>query len=263
MLVSKGDLLEKGNLEFTQPKKEDKVKVKYNNLSSDFADYWFKKADERIFSLAAGDRVALIAPKIMRLGFSKLLYAANEFGVDIDGTKSFVIFAPDGTVTFNPLRISRGFTYGCLIKSDFDGLITASNSMPNGCGFSMFEITDMSDDQLLKIIQQRQSELGENHLEQLSKGNHFAGLYYVKDPITGEDTGRRFTVVHCSGHVGSQLLYTPDTWLSDTEGFNQVETPHGPIVLLEGAAKKEYIKRYDSGDCANTQGRTDVMDEVF
>ena len=239
-----------------------KILFSVHNVHNEFIP-WLEEAEKRIFSLASGNRFGIVGPFIMRIGFAKQLYAVNELGVDIENKKPFVLFCPDGTVTFNQLRLSRGFTYGCLIKSDYEGLISPS-SMPNGCGFSIFELTDdLDDEKRIELINKRQKELGKEHIEQLGKGNHFAALYAVHDPITGEDTSKRVVVVHCSGHAGSEYLYHPETWLYDTEGFYDIETPHGSIVLLEGNAKKKYLARYKQGDEINTKNRVHVMDEIF
>ena len=107
---------------------------------------WLKLAKERIFSLAVGFRAGAIAPKIMEVGFSKVLYGADYLGVDIEKSNPFILFAPDGTVTYNPERIKRGFTYGAYIDFDFGKMIATNNSLPNGCGFSMYEIEDPQPD---------------------------------------------------------------------------------------------------------------------
>ena len=156
----------------------------YDSVDPEFSQY-LQLANERIYSLSAGNRIAKIVPFIMRVGFAKLLFAADKLGVDINQHKSFIIFSPDGTCTYNEKRLKRGFSYGATIKTDFNGMISASNSMPNGCGFSIYKLTDnISDEDHLKLIEAKQKELGEDHIFQLSKGNHFAGLYKVIDPIS-------------------------------------------------------------------------------
>lgn len=225
---------------------------------------WMNIARERIFSLAAGGRVAKIAPRIMEVGFSKVLYAADHLGVDIHQANPYVLFAPDGTVTYNPERIKRGFTYGAIINFDFDGMMATNNSLPNGCGFSIYEIEDpMPDVDLLEYLRSSQQKIGKDQLSQLGKGNHFAGVYNVIDPLTGEDTNRRFVVVHCSGHVGGQLLYYPQEWLSDVEGFYNIETPHGDVIFLEGEAKDRYNKQFQLTEAANAENRDITMGEIF
>lgn len=235
----------------------------FESVQPSFAKY-MQLAKERIYSLSAGNRISKIVPFIMRVGFAKLLYAADSLGVDIDQNKSFVIFSPDGTCTYNEKRLKRGFSYGATIRSDLNGLISASNSMPNGCGFSIYKLSDqMNDHERLKLIETKQKELGEDQLYQLSKGNHFAGLYKVLDPISGEDTTDRFVVVHCSGHTGTDFLYQPETWLSEEEGFHAVKTPHGTVHLLEGEAKRRYIEKAKSGERTNADNRTEIVEDVF
>ena len=235
----------------------------YDSVDPEFSKY-LQLAKERIYSLSAGNRIAKIVPFIMRVGFAKLLYAADKLGVDLDQHKSFIIFSPDGTCTYNEKRLKRGFSYGATIKIDFNGLISASNSMPNGCGFSIYKLTDnMSDEDRLKLIEVKQKELGEDQLYQLSKGNHFAGLYKVLDPISGEDTNDRYIVVHCSGHTGTDFLYNPETWLHEEKGFYTVKTPHGDVQLLEGEAKRRYIEKAKSGERINADNRTALVEDVF
>jgi hypothetical protein len=235
----------------------------YENVSPSILTF-MQKAKDRIYSLSAGNRIAKIVPFIMRVGFAKVLFAANTLGVDTDQNKSFIVFSPDGTCTYNAERLKRGFSYGSIIKSDFNGLISASNSMPNGCGFSIYKITDdLTDQERSNLIERKQKELGKDQLYHLSKGNHFAGLYKVLDPVSGEDTNDRFVVVHCSGHSGTQFLYTPESWLTDVDGFHKVITPHGAIHLLEGEAKKRYIEKSKEGEKINADNRTGIMNDVF
>lgn len=235
----------------------------YDSVDPAFSKY-MQFAKERIYSLSAGNRIAKLVPFIMRVGFAKILYAANHLGVDIEQHKSFAIFSPDGTCTYNAERLKRGFSYGAIIHSDLNGMISASNSMPNGCGFSIYKITDdLTDEQRNKLIEKKQKELGEDTLYQLSKGNHFAGLYNVLDPISGEDTLDRYVVVHCSGHTGTEFLYNPETWLNEEDGFHTVKTPHGKIYLLEGEAKRRYISKAKSGAKTNADNRTEIVEDVF
>jgi len=225
---------------------------------------WLSRARERIFSLAVGDRVATLAPRIMEVGLGKILYAADQLGVDTEQSRAFVLFAPDGTVSYNPIRTQRGFSYGAMIHLDFDGLMATNNSMPNGCGFSLYEIIDPPEDsQLLNYLADSQLRLGQDQLSQLGKGNHFAGLYYVLDPLSGEDTGRRFVVIHCSGHVGGHLLYHPESWITEYEGSHSINTPHGAIMLLEDDAKEMYLKQFQKTETANSNNRDLTMTEIF
>ena len=231
----------KSDLEYQKPRaSREPPRVNFFNIDDEFVK-WVEEARKRIFSLAAGNRIGKVAPRIMEIGFGKVLYAADKMGADFERSKPFVMFAPDGTCTYNPVRIQRGFTYGALINFEFEGMIATNNSMPNGCGFSMYELIDPpSDYELLEYLKDSQLRLGQDQLTELGKGNHFAGLYYVLDPVTGEDTNRRFIAVHCSGHVGGQRLYHPDSWLNGVDGHTIIHTPHGPITLLEGDAKNSY-----------------------
>lgn len=237
--------------------------ITYRNLAPGF-EKWMQEADKRIFSLAAGNRIAKIAPKIMQVGFAKVLYALNEVGVDIEQTNPYILFAPDGTCSYNPIRTQRGFSYGCIIDFSLDGIMATNNSMPNGCGFSLYELIDpMSDDDLVNYLSDSQMRLGQDQLSQLGKGNHFAGIYYVLDPLSGQDTGRRFIIIHCSGHVGGHRLYHPDSWLSEIDGYTTIKTPHGPITLLESEAKRLYLEQYKETDQANTNNRDLTVEEIF
>ena len=247
----------------SQETAEKMPNINFVGLSSSLKP-WLKLAKERIFSLAVGLRAGAIAPKIMELGFSKVLYGADYLGVDIERSNPFVLFAPDGTVTYNTERIKRGFTYGAYIDFDFGKMIATNNSLPNGCGFSIYEIENpQPDGDLVNYLQESQQRIGQDQLSQLGKGNHFAGAYHVIDPETGEDTHRRFVVVHCSGHVGANLLYYPKDWLVEEEGFHEVETAHGNVIFLEGEAKNRYLKQYAKTEEANGVNRDITVSEIF
>ncbi len=242
--------------------KEDSFPLKVKNLSKEMG-LWIEEAERRIFSLGTGDRISPIAVKIMQIGFSKILYAANELGADLEECKPYIVFAPDCTCTFNKIRVERGFSYGALIKGDFSGMISTSNAMPNACGYTIAELTTQRTDVSLKNhLIQKQKEIGKDHLQQLGKGNHFSAVYCVKDSITGEDTMRRMINVHSSGKLGTQFLYDL-SWLSEIEGYHKVETPHGPVELLEGEAKKQYLDKYNEGDKTNANYRFEVLGEIL
>ncbi len=242
--------------------KDNPFPLKITNLSKEMEKY-VKEAEKRIFSLGTGNRICPIALKIMQIGFSKILYATNELGADLEKCKPYIVFAPDCTSTFNKIRVRRGFSYGALIKGDFSGMISTNNSMPNSCGYTIAELTTQKTDVSLKNhLIQKQKEIGKDHLQQLGKGNHFSAVYCVKDSITGEDTMRRIINVHSSGKLGTQFLYDL-SWLSEIEGYHKVNTPHGPIELLEGDAKKVYLEKYDEGDKINADYRFEVLEEIL
>lgn len=242
--------------------KGDPFPLKVNNLSEKMEE-WLKEAKKRIFSLGTGNRISPIALKVMEIGFSKILYAANELGADLEVSKPYIVFAPDCTCTFNKIRVGRGFSYGALIKGEFSGMISSNNSMPNACGYTIAELTTQKTDVALKNhLTQKQKEIGKDHLQQLGKGNHFSAVYCVKDSITGEDTMRRMINVHSSGKLGTQFLYNL-SWLSELEGYHKVETPHGPVELLEGEAKKQYLDKYNDGDQINADYRFEVLEEIL
>jgi hypothetical protein len=243
-------------------KKEDSFPLKVTNLSKEM-EIWVEEAERRIFSLGTGDRISPIAKKIMQIGFGKILYAASELGADLEQCNPYIVFAPDCTCTFNKMRVERGFSYGALIKGEFSGMISTSNSMPNACGYTIAELTTQKTDVSLKNhLTQKQKEIGKDHLQQLGKGNHFSAVYCVKDAITGEDTMRRMINVHSSGKLGTQFLYDL-SWLCELEGYHRVDTPHGPIELLEGDAKKSYLDKYNDGDKKNADYRFEVLGEIL
>ncbi len=232
------------------------------NVSPDF-EPWLEEAEKRIFSLGTGDRIVPIALSIMKIGFAKILFAASELGADLERCKPFVLFAPDCTCSFNKIRTERGFSYGALIKGDMEGMISTNNSMPNSCGYTIAEITvGKTDVSLVNHLKQKQKEMGTDHLQQLGKGNHFSAVYSVRDAITGDDTMKRYINVHSSGNLGTDFLYDLK-WLRDVDGYHKIETPHGPIELLESDAKRIYLDRYNKGDKTNSEYRKQVLEEIM
>ncbi len=184
--------------------------LKINNVSEEMKP-WIEEADKRIFCLGAGERVVPIACTIMSIGFGKILYAANELGANVEDCKPFILFAPDCTISFNKTRNERGFSYGALVKGEFSGMISTNNSMPNACGYTIGElIWDKTDVALVNHLKHKQKQIGKDYLQQLGKGNHFSAVYCVKDPITGEDTMKRYINVHSSGKLGTRFLYNLD-----------------------------------------------------
>jgi hypothetical protein len=248
--------------ELSLQKYQEFYPTKIKNISEEMKP-WFEEAHKRIFCLGAGERVVPIACTVMSIGFGKILYATNELGADIENCKPFILFAPDCTCSFNKMRNERGFSYGALVKGEFSGMISTNNSMPNACGYTIGElIWDKTDVALVNHLKHKQKQIGKDYLQQLGKGNHFSAVYCVKDPITGEDTMKRYINVHSSGKLGTHFLYNLE-WLSDYEGYHKIETPHGPVELLEGDAKTIYLEKYHDGDKINAFYREEVLEEII
>ena len=146
------------NIEGSNHKKSDSFPIKINKLSDEMKP-WYEEAEKRIFCLGASDRIVPIACTIMKIGFGKILFAANELGADIEENKPFVLFAPDCTCSFNRSRTRRGFSYGALVKGDFSSIISSNNSMPNACGYTIGKIVwEKTDVALVNHLKQKQKE---------------------------------------------------------------------------------------------------------
>ena len=250
------------NVKVPVHEKRESFPVSIENFSPEL-EKWKIEAEKRIFSLGAGNRIVPIAEAVMKIGFSKILHAASELGADLESSKPYVLFAPDCTCSFNKIRTERGFSYGALVKGEFNGMIGTNNAMPNACGYTLAEIiTDKTDFELIDHLKQKQKEIGKDHLQQLGKGNHFSAIYCVKDAITGEDTMKRYIIVHSSGKLGSDFLYNLE-WLSDMDGYHKIETSHGPVELLETDARRVYMEKYNAGDKINSEYRKKVLTEII
>lgn len=236
-----------------------KTKPKYENMPSRFKP-WIKEARKRIHSIAAGDNSSFVARCIMEVGFAKLLYALDH--LELDWSRSFVLFAPDGTFSMNMERLQRGFTYGSVIHFGTEDYLVTHNAMPNGCGFSIYELdtSKISDEEILKVSKEHQDQLEDD--KKLNVGNHFAGVYRGIDPVTQEDSGKRFVVVHCSGHVGKDKLYHTQ-WLRDHDGFNLVHTPLGPVTVLQDEARREYLNWFEWSNGQNESNRESYLITIF
>ncbi len=239
--------------------RREKTKPKYENLPAEFKQ-WIKEARRRIHSIAAGRNASYVARCIMEVGFAKLLYGLNE--LELDYSHAFVLFAPDGTFSMNMERLQRGFTYGAVIHFGTEDYLAAHNAMPNGCGFSIYELgsSKFDDDEIIKIARDHQDRLEDD--KKLNVGNHFAGIYRGIDPTTKEDSGRRFVVIHCSGHVGKEKLYHVG-WLENYGGFNLVNTPLGPVTILQDEARKEYLKWFEWSNGQNESNRESYLKTIF
>ncbi len=237
----------------------EKTKPKYENLPSTFKP-WIKEARKRIHSIAAGNNASFVARCIMEVGFAKLLFALDQ--LELDWSRAFVLFAPDGTFSMNMERLQRGFTYGAVIHFGTQEYLVTHNAMPNGCGFSIYELdgNKYSDEEILKISKEHQDQLEDD--KKLNVGNHFAGVYRGIDPITKEDSGKRYVVIHCSGHVGKKKLYHTQ-WLREYEGFNLIQTPLGPITVLQDDARKEYLKWFEWSNGQNEGNRESYLKTIF
>ncbi len=233
-------------------------RVSYSNVDPAFQK-WLAEAANHHFSTAAGSRASIIGEAIMRVGSAKLLYAMNELGLDLG--KYAVIFAPDGTFSMNRVRTRRGFSYGCLMRADFNDYLFLHNAMPNGCGYSLAKVNyDGNDDELRKLLLKARETVADD--VQLSTGNHFAGVYIATDPFTGEDLQERYVVVHCSGHVGGEKLYDV-SWLSSVPGYQKIPTPHGDVTVLTDEAREKYLQQFEESNNSNEQNRIAYLDKIF
>ena len=232
--------------------------VKYSGVSPSF-EKWLSEAAKHHASMAAGDRAAVMSEAIMRIGSAKLLYSIDLMGLDI--SKYAVIFAPDGTFSMNRIRTKRGFSYGSLMIAEYDDYLFLHNAMPNGCGYTLAKIhPDITDQKLEQLLLNARKKLNQD--VQLATGNHFAGAYYAKDPLSGEDTGERYVLVHCSGHVGGPKLYDV-SWLQKEPGYEIVHTPHGKITVLTDEAREKYLEYFEYADKGNAENREKYLLEIF
>ena len=129
------------------------------------------------YSWATNDLTFLLAQEVMSIGFAKIKLFYESLGLDPNSV--IVAFGPDGSITRNKRRFSKGVGYGCVVATK--EYIFPSLLQPNGCGYGLYAINEFSSiKDLIKKLNILKSEgipIGEKRgLWDVWKSNHFIDI---------------------------------------------------------------------------------------
>ncbi len=194
-----------------------------------------KLAEKHTFSLGLRDLASTLSYQNMMYGLGKILHVLGN---------CLCVFGPDATITRNIRRWQNGFGYGAVIRW-FDDDIMFPEIMPNGCGMIVVRLDELPEKKELfeSIAYVEDNEITLDGIKlkpDLGRGNHFLEFYSPLELSPElEDTMPMdcyYAVLHCSSPEIKDNLY------GKIDDGKKVETPLGPISVLEGDEAKEYLR---------------------
>jgi hypothetical protein len=197
-------------------------------------------ATKRIFSLGPRDLASALAYENMRYGLGKMIYASGDL-------EAFCVFGPDATITRNVGRWDSGFGYGAIIRWSDKG-IYFPELRPNACGMVLARIDEMpsKEDVIDGISRMSDSEIsldGVRIRPDFGHGNHFFEFYSVLEssPDVEEHLSKEgnYVLLHGSAPEKKEEFY------EETHETESLDTPLGPVSVLDGAAGKNYYKKWE------------------
>ncbi len=224
------------------------------------------EARNDIYSWSTNDLTCQLSKQVMSIGYAKLKIFYKE--QDLDPNTIIVLYGPDGSVTRNKTRFNEGVGYGCIVATK--DYIFPSLLHPNGCGFGLYRLDDLPS---TKILIRRLNLLKKNGIpigDQLGKldiwkSNHFIDILKL-DNITSNSLSKYeqfllpgyYVLLHSSQQIETHRLAY---W--NSEEFDQVQTPFGPIEGLSSDYSPEYLKFFSKIENFSKEKRNSIANELF
>jgi len=231
---------------------------------------FLNQAEKHIFSMGLGDSGSKLCKANMKYGLAKIHYWQESLGIT---PKATFISTPDMTVTRNVNRWRAGFGYGGKISwGKGDEEIIVLDTKPNACGMLVGGLEKYPDEKKLlekvEIFQKKKSFVNKIKVKwDFSKGNHFIEIFSVK-PMVEVEVSPYVFVIHGSASelrenspFGWGLYYDKSPALR--KEADCVNTPFGPLPILEGKKAKRYFELYQFADAFAKQKRELVAKELF
>ncbi|UCE13802.1 MAG: hypothetical protein JSV04_01180, partial [Candidatus Heimdallarchaeota archaeon] len=223
-----------------------------------------EQARSELYSWATNDLTCQLAKEVMCIGLAKMKIFYQELELD---PRIIVIFGPDGSVTRNKARFNEGVGYGCVVATQ--DYIFPSLLHPNGCGFGLYQIENMSSlRELLKNLRRLKKEgvsVGEKRGKwDVWKSNHFIDILRLDEVNPSyfqyEDwlSQGKYVLIHSSQQIETKRL---SQWNADE--FIRVETPFGPVEGLTDEPLTEYLRFFQEVEIYSKKKRTSIANELF
>jgi len=228
------------------------------------------EAENHIFSTGLGDSGSKLCRFNMRYGLAKIHYWQRKVGLFPLAT---FIASPDMTITRNTVRWTSGFGYGGKISwGSGEEEMVVLDTKPNACGMLVGGLDKFPDEEtLLERIDEFQNTV--NIIDQVevkwdfSKGNHFIDIFSTK-PRREVKLPPYIFIIH--GSASELKITSPWGWglywdksPSLLEAAKVVETPFGPLHLLEGKKARRYLELYWFADSFSKKRRELVAQRLF
>ena len=228
------------------------------------------QAEKHIFSMGLGDSGSKLCKANMKYGLAKIHYWQESLGIT---PKATFISTPDMTVTRNVDRWRAGFGYGGKVSwGEGDEEVIILNTKPNTCGMLVGGLEKLPGEK--KLLERAETfQKKKNFIQGIrvkwdfSKGNHFIEIFSVK-PMSEVEIPFYVFIIH--GSAGELKKDSPFGWglyydksSSLRKEASEINTPFGPLYILEGKKARRYFKLYQFADTFSKKRRELAARELF
>lgn len=222
-------------------------------------------ARERCFFFGTGDGAQSLCEANIPYGLAKISYVQRRLGLPVDAS---FISAPDTTVSRNIERWADGFGYGGVIQYTGDFVTLSIKS--NLCGMLLVGLEEAPDPDTVLYHADR-FKAGRPVLDgvpiqwDLGTSNHFVSVLELDQPLEGF---RTVALIHGSGpEVRNDGPWGMGLYASKSVKLRYaselLETPWGPIRILQGNAAAEYRACYQQAESWVHRRRELIANELF
>jgi len=222
-------------------------------------------AADACFFTGVGDLAEELCKANVRYAIAKIRHVQEALGIAPDA--SFV-GAPDATITRNIPRWTAGFGYGGRIR--YSGGFALMDVRSNCCGMFLGAIDEPpKPDRLLERVRalsgegRLQAETGTSW--DFGTSNHFVSVLRLERELGGQ---RHAVLIHGSGpELRDEGAHGPGLYLERSATLARiartVETPWGPLCIIEGEGAKEYRQGYVHADAVSLKRRALLAQVLF
>ncbi len=231
---------------------------------------FLNEAEKHIFSMGLGDSGSKLCKANMKYGLAKIHYWQESSGIT---PKATFISTPDMTVTRNVNRWRAGFGYGGKISwGKGDEEIIVLDTKPNACGMFVGGLEKFPDEKRLleriEVFQKKKSFVNKIKVKwDFSKGNHFIEIFSAKPMVEVELPPYVFVIHGSASELRENSPFAWGLYYDKSPALKKeadcVNTPFGPLRILEGKKAKRYFELYQFADAFAKQKRELVAKELF
>jgi len=239
--------------------------MKQKQPSSADRDRQFVEAADACFFTGVGDLAEELCKANVRYAIAKIRFVQAELGIEPDAC---FLGAPDATVTRNIPRWTAGFGYGGRIR--YSGEFALMDVRSNCCGMFFGSIdspppaaTLLDRVRELSVAGRLQAETGTSW--DFGTSNHFVSVLRLERELGGRSHA---LLIHGSGpELRDEGPHGPGLYLERSPTLARlartVDTPWGPLTILEGAGAQEYRNGYIQADSVSRQRRLLLAQALF
>ncbi len=228
-------------------------------------NHTLEAARERCFFFGTGDAAQDLCEANIPYGLAKIAWVQRRLGLPEDAS---FISAPDTTVSRNIERWADGFGYGGVIQYTGDFVTLSIKS--NLCGMLLVGLEETPDaDEVLSRADRFKAgnpTLDGTPIEwDLGNSNHFVSVLDLDTTVEGF---RTVALLHGSGaEIRADGPWGMGLYVSKSaplqKAMELVDTPWGPIRILQGDAAAEYLDGYGRVERFVHRRRELIADALF